>query len=72
MKEQEWREYFARELRIKLIIRGWNQKDLADATGISEHTISKYRTAVWTPSIGNLLKISDVLRCSIGELVNFQ
>lgn len=70
MTEQELKERFAKSLRIKLFNKGWCQKDLANATGISEHTISKYRTATWFPNISNLLKISTALCCSIDELIN--
>lgn len=68
MIEQEWNIKFAQKLRKLLYRRGMTQKDLSLVTGISEHTISKYRRAQGKPSVGNIIKISKALDCSIEDL----
>lgn len=70
MTEQEWREEFAHRLRrIAYQNKGYNQKKLAEASGISEVTISRYYNGLRSPSGDNLVKLAHALDCSIDDLV---
>ena len=70
MTEQEWRKEFARRLRrIAHQNKDYNQKELAEASGISEVTISRYYNGLRSPSSDNLVRIARALDCTIDDLI---
>lgn len=70
MTEQEWRKEFGRRLRrIAHLNKDYNQRELAEASGITEATISRYYNGLRSPTSENLIKIARVLDCTIDELV---
>lgn len=69
MTEQEWRKEFAHRLRRIYRNRGYNQKQFAEALGVSEMTISNYRKCKRTPDATMLTNMATVLNCSIDELI---
>jgi transcriptional regulator with XRE-family HTH domain len=70
MTEQEWREEFSDRLRaLKWRRRQWNQKELAEASNLSEMTISNYMNASRTPDILAIINIAIALDCRIDELI---
>jgi len=54
-----------RQMRMKKVKRN----ELAEATGLDRATISRYTAGTREMSIGNALKIADVLGISLDELV---
>lgn len=48
---------------------GMTQKELADATGISKSTISRYISGDLLPSLKNLLNIAYELECDTTDLL---
>ena len=70
MTEQEWRKEFARRLlKIKHNNKGYDQKELAEASGISESTISHYMKGTRTPKAENLVRLAKALDCTVDELI---
>ena len=70
MTEREWREEFSRRLRrIAYRNKKYNQRQLAEASGINEVTISRYDNGLRSPTSENLIKIARALDCTIDELV---
>lgn len=69
MSENECRNEFGIRMRKRMQIKGINQFELADRSGISQGTISNYANGTRTPNIYNAIKIADVLGCSIEELM---
>lgn len=70
MTEQEWRKEFARRLRrIAHHNKDYDQRELAEASGISEVTISYYFNGTRSPRGDNLVKLAKALDCTIDELV---
>lgn len=69
--EDAWRLEFARRLYKKMTARGMSQNTLAELSGISFITISKYMNGKSTPSLFNAEKLANALKCSVGELINF-
>lgn len=67
--EESCRQDFARKLRNKMNTILITQEMLANESGISRITISKYLNGRATPSIYNLRRICDVLGCTANELM---
>lgn len=68
--EKIHRREFAYVLREEMIHRGFNQKRLSEATGISQGMISKYYLGKASPTVFNLRQIAKALGCTIDDLVN--
>lgn len=70
MTEQEWRKEFARRLRrIAHHNKHYDQRELAEVSGISEVTISYYFNGTRSPRGDNLVKLAKALDCTIDELI---
>lgn len=54
-----------------LACKGWSQKKLADETGISESTVSRYLNGERVPKVNNIHKISDALDLDPMEIFNY-
>lgn len=44
------------------------QTELAERVGIKQCTLSEYESGSLTPSVENLIRLADVLKCSLDEL----
>lgn len=72
MSEVEWMDIFAGNLRSLLEENHMTQQDLANATGISKATISRYLKAQCMPSVNALVNIAYEFPCAdIGDLLCF-
>lgn len=71
MTEVEWMEIFGDNLVDILNDANMSQRELADATGVAESTISNYINKRTLPKITALINISEELDISIDELVYF-
>ena len=70
MTEQEWREAFSKRLKKLAYMQGpYNQKQLAELSGISEVTISYYINGLRAPKADNILRLANALNCTTDLLV---
>ena len=51
---------------------GLTQEGLAEATGVSRHTIISIERGRYIPSLPLALKIAGFFRCSVGELFRLE
>lgn len=70
MSEYEWLETFGDNLKNILDEYGYNQKDFADAIGVTEATVSRYINKRSMPSIKALINMSYELDISLDELMD--
>lgn len=66
--EEQYQQNLGRYLRRAMGIKGITQKELAEITGISVITLSKYMNGKATPSSYNLRKLVNALGCSPSEI----
>lgn len=71
MSEQQWLDIFGDNLRDILIEQGYTQRDLAEAIGVTESTISRYVRKERIPTIKNLINMSMELGIDLEEFANF-
>lgn len=71
MTELEWLDVFGDNLGSMLYEAKLTQRDVADAAGISEASISSYIHKRKMPSIKAIINIAYALDCSINDLVDF-
>lgn len=71
MSEREWLDIFAKNLVDLMREKGYSQRDLADATGLSEGIISSYVHGRKVPGIRALINIAYELDLSLDELIDF-
>ena len=71
MSELEWMDIFGDNLKSLLEEQWMSQQELADATGISKSTISKYIHKQCMPSLAAIINIYHVLNCSVDDILYF-
>lgn len=71
MSEQEWLDIFGDNLRDILKEYGYTQKDLAEAIGVSEITISRYIHKQRIPTVPILINMSLELGIELDEFAIF-
>ena len=71
MSELDWLDIFAGNLRDMLIDANMSQRELADASGLAESTISSYINKQKIPSLKAIINISYTLDCDVTELIDF-
>lgn len=69
LDEEIFQDEFGIRLQHKMIVKGFTQTTLSEATGISQPSISNYIAGRKTPSLYTANKIAKVLDCSIDEFV---
>lgn len=72
MSEWEWLELFSEALRREMYYSGMTQRELADASGVSESSISNYVNKRKIPSLKSVVNICQVLNISTDSLINFE
>lgn len=50
--------------------RGLNQKDLATAMSVGQSAVSQWETGESKPTYKNLIKLTEILECTITDLVS--
>lgn len=60
---------FGKNMKHALVDKGMKQCELADAVGLSYHTISKLARGEQTPGAETLIKIADALGVTVDSLV---
>ena len=71
MSEQEWLTIFGDNLAEIMEEQGYTQKDLADAVGLSEATISNYVNKRRMPTIKAIINIAYELDLDFDDFINF-
>lgn len=71
MSEQEWINIFGDNLRDILKEYGYTQRDLADAIGVTESTISRYINKQRMPTVPILINMSMELGINLEEFAVF-
>lgn len=71
MSEQEWIDIFGDNLRDILKEYGYTQRDLADAVGTTEATISRYINKQRMPTLKMAINMSLELGIDLEEFVVF-
>lgn len=71
MSEREWLDIFANNLQEILCEYGYNQKQFAEAIGVSEATVSAYLNKRKMPGVKALTNISYELGLTFDELMDF-
>lgn len=71
MSEVEWMKEFGNRLKEILEDAWTSQSELAEFTGISRSTISKYVNGLQMPSGKAIVQICYVLDCTMNELMDF-
>lgn len=66
-----WRFNFARNLSRYITSRGCTLSDFADEIGVTTSALSNYVHYRRAPSVSVLIKIADVLGCSLDDLIRF-
>lgn len=57
-----------RGIRRQCLRIGQTQTWLAEKVGIKQSTLSEYESGAATPSVEILIRLADVLKCSLDEL----
>ena len=68
--EESLKRIFGYRVKNRLYILNMSQEDLAEKTGISYVTISKYVHGKSSPSITNAKRIAKALKCQLRELID--
>lgn len=71
MSECEWLDIFSENLTDIMDSERMTQRDLAELTGLSQSTISKYITKQQMPGVKALVNIAYALDCSLDDLMDF-
>lgn len=71
MTETQWLNHFGRNLEIIMDEHGYNQRELAYVSGLSESSISNYIHGKRLPSIQAIINLSYVLGCDLNEFLDF-
>lgn len=71
MDEREWLDIFSNNLREVMREKGYTQRDLSYATGLSEATISAYLNNRKLPGIKAIINIAYELNLTVDDLVDF-
>lgn len=71
MSEAEWLRIFSRNLISILSETRNSQKDLAELSGLSSATISKYVNGTQMPTVRAIVNISYALHLDINDLIDF-
>jgi transcriptional regulator with XRE-family HTH domain len=71
MTEMEWLNIFGDNLVSILEEYRMSQRELADAAGLSESTVSQYIHKQRIPNLKAIINIADALDMSIDDLINF-
>lgn len=69
MKESDFIKIFRDNLRYSMEYANMTQRELADAIGIDESTLSRYLRGQIMPTVKNVINMAYILDCDIADLV---
>ncbi|MBQ9043817.1 MAG: helix-turn-helix transcriptional regulator [Eggerthellaceae bacterium] len=61
--------HFARVLKSRRELKGWDQETLAKESGVSRNAIARYETELNVPGFETVCKLAAALGCSTDEFV---
>lgn len=59
--------YFARVLKSKRAMKGWDQEALATESGVNKNSIARYETGDTTPGFDITCRLAEALDCSTDD-----
>lgn len=62
-------ENFGKNLKMALVEKGMKQCQLADAIGVSYHTVSHFARGQKKPGLETLIKIANALGVTVDSLI---
>lgn len=71
MTELDWLDAFSENLREIMDEKGYTQRDLADATGLSESSVSYYVAGQRIPGIRAIINMAYELDIDMNEFIDF-
>lgn len=71
MSEMEWINIFGDNLIDIMDEKGYTQEQLANETGLTQSTISKYINKKQMPSIKAIVNLAYAFDCTTDELIEF-
>mgnify|MGYP003506772607 CR=1 FL=1 len=71
MSETEWIDIFGDNLADMLDEANMTQRELADAAGLAESSVSRYVHKEMAPSFKAIINIAYALDCDVNELIDF-
>lgn len=71
MTEVEWLDIFGDNLREIMSDKGYSQRELADATGLSECMISYYVNKRCIPSVRAIINMAYELNMDLNDFIDF-
>lgn len=71
MSEMEWLQIFGNNLLYHMQTRGMSQRDLAEATDLTQASISRYSSGRQMPGIKAIVNMANALGCTTDELIDF-
>lgn len=71
MTELEWMDVFGDNLKEMIKEANMTQRELADASGIEESSISRFIRKERMPSLKSIINISYALDCDLNDLIDF-
>ena len=71
MTELEWLDIFSGNLQDLMQERGYSQRQLADAVGLSDAAISSYIHKQKMPGIRAIVNIAYEFDCDVTDLIDF-
>lgn len=60
-------DFFSRQLKVKRAEKGWNQNELADASGVSLGAIARYEMCANRPTFETVCELANALGCSTDD-----
>ena len=72
MTDLEWMELFAENLKSLMDDRGITQHELAEISGCSDSTISRYLKKRQIPNAPTITRLAYALDCDVAELIDFE
>lgn len=71
MSEMQWLNIFAGNLVDIMEERGYNQEQLAESSGVSQASISRYIRKKQMPNVKAIINIAYAMDCDVEELIDF-
>lgn len=71
MSELQWLDIFGDNLARMMIESRMTQRELAELSGLSESTISRFVNKQMMPNVKSILNLSYALHCTMDELADF-
>lgn len=65
-------ERFSAELRSRRGFLDISQEELSEASGVNSRSISQYENGTCSPTLTNVARLADALRCTPNDLLGWK